>query len=90
MLIGRLSQQFISGAGFGNCVVISQNAAPGTGNPTSTTAAGDSTPAITPTGGNSNTAAATSTGSCHAKKRNARAAGSDVSVFTQILLNFLF
>jgi len=41
--------QFISGAGFGNCVVISQSAAAG---PTSTTAAGGSAPSISTTGGN--------------------------------------
>jgi len=71
--------QFISGAGFGNCVVISQSAASGTGNPTSTTAAGDSTHTNTPTKGNSTTAAATSTASCQAK--NERAAGSAHAAF---------
>jgi len=44
--------QFISGAGFGNCVVISQSAATDTGNSTSTTTAGGSAPSITTTGGN--------------------------------------
>jgi len=58
--------QFISGAGFGNCVVISQSGAAGAGNSTSTTAAGDSAPS---------TAA-----SCKAK-RTASVAGSGGAAF---------
>lgn len=76
--------QFISGAGFGNCVVISQSGAAGTANPTSTTAAGDSTPSITATGGNPTTAggrnSATSTAaSC--KANTASAVGSARAAF---------
>jgi len=50
--------QFISGAGFGNCVVISQSAAAGTGNPPSTAVAGDLVPSTTTTGGNPATSTA--------------------------------
>jgi len=70
--------QFISGAGFGNCVVISQSAAAGKGNPTSATAAGDSAPPITTPGGNHTTATSTA---ANCRANTARAAGSAGAAF---------
>lgn len=56
--------QFISGSGFGNCVVVKQSSAASTGDPNRVAADGNSTPSNSTTGGNSTT---TSTGaSCGA------------------------
>jgi len=67
--------QFISGSGFGNCIVVEQSDAAGTGGPTRNSASNNST-----TGGDS---ASTSTGGCSAKTNSTKTSVDGARVYAR-------